>query len=212
MKRVRVELEDADGYVYVLPSLVYARDYLGISRATMDSVCDRDIRVGGFLVRKSESESEETNEKELPRKVGTERRRIRQEVIAWREGGEAVKFPSFSDAARTAGCREVTIRQALRRGAKAGGWYWEKAEGSRRECRDWYPGMPVAFKFRANAMLNGREVEKKERKSAEDIEQMEWAKVGVSDNEGWHEYLNKCIWEELTPPLADKVTDDYGIF
>lgn len=211
MKRVRVELEDADGYIYVLPSLVYAREYLGISRAMMEAVCDRDIRVGGYLVRKSRSA--ETNEKELPRMSGTERRRIRQEVIAWREDGEAIKFPSVSDAARTAGCREVTIRQALRRGAKAGGWFWEKAEGSGRAHRDWYPGMPVAFKFRYNALLNGRPAEKKEKRSEESLEQQEWKKAGVSDNEAWHDYLNKCIWDcEFTPPLADNDTDDYGIF
>lgn len=210
MKRVRVELEDADGYVYVLPSLVYAREYLGISRAQMKEVCDKGIRVLGYLVRKSEEK--DTNERELPRMKGTEHRRVREEVVAWREG-EAIKFPSVADAARVAGCREVTIRQALRREAKAGGWYWEKAEEFEREYKDWCPGMPVVFKFRANAMVGGRPVEKKDNGDSGTVEQQEWKRVKARTAQEWRDYLNKCLWDnEFTPPLADIKEDEYGIF
>ena len=210
MKRVRVELEDADGYVYVLPSLVYAREYLGISRAMMDEVCDKDIRVAGFLVRKSDIQ--ETNERELPRASGIEHRRVRQEVVAFRES-EAVKFPSIADAARVAGCMEVTIRQAMRRNAKAGGWYWMKAGEFSGEYKDWLPGMPVAFKFKRNAIINGKRAPKDEAQDSESLEQQEWRKAKAGNAQEWRDYLNRCLWDnEFTPPLADIKEDDYGIF
>lgn len=210
MKRVRIELEDMDGYVYVLPSLVYAREYLGISRAQMEAVCDRGIRVAGYLVRKSAEK--ETNERDLPRMGGTEHRRVRQEVVAWREG-EAIKFPSVSDAARTAGCREVTIRQAMRRDAKAGGWRWERAENFDKEYKDWCPGMPIVFKFRQNALVEGQPVMKKMKDESMTLEQQEWKRARVGSREEWRDYLNMCLWgTEFTPPLADIKDDDYGIF
>ena len=214
MKRVRIEIEDEHGFVYVLPSLVFAREYLGISRNTMEAVCDKGIRVHGFLVRTSSSR--QTNEKDLPRQWGeVARRRLREEVVAWREG-QAVKFPSVTDAARTAGCREVTIRQAMRREAKAGGWRWTKADEYEGESEDWVPGMPLIFKFKLNAKIDGRLVEEKKSDKdeyGESLEQKEWRRHGCSNNEEWHDYLNKCLWEnEMTPPLADINNDDYGIF
>lgn len=202
MKRVRIELEDEEGYIYVLPSLAFAREYLGISRDTMDAVCDRGIRVAGYLVRKSEEK--ETNERDLPKISGMERRRLREEVIAWREDGEAVKFPSVSVAARIAGCREVTIRQAMRREAKAGGWFWEKAEGSWREYREWCPGMPVAFKFRLNAKMEGMPERRKEVDRSVTLEQREWMKAGVDNARDWRAYLKRTLCEsEFMPPLSD---------
>ena len=143
---------------------------------------------------------------------GTEHRRVREEVVAWREG-EAIKFPSVADAARVAGCREVTIRQALRREAKAGGWYWEKAEEFEREYKDWCPGMPVAFKFKRNAIINGKRAPRKDEQEPRSLEQQEWRKVRANNAEEWRDYLNRCLWDdEFTPPLADIKEDDYGIF
>lgn len=208
MKRVRIELEDMDGYVYVLPSLAFAREYLGISRDTMDAVCDKGIRVAGYLVRKSEEM--ETNERELPKISGMERRRLREEVIAWREGGEAVKFPSVAIAARIAGCREVTIRQAMRREAKAGGWFWEKAQGSWRSCEEWCPGMPIAFKFRPNARMDGQSVHKKTVDKSITLEQREWKRAGIDNAADWRVYLKRLMSEgEFMPPLSDIETEDY---
>ena len=209
-KRVKVELEDADGYVYVLPSLVYAREYLGISRAMMETVCDRNIRVAGYLVRKSYVE--ETNEKDLPRMSGTERRRLRQEVVAFREN-EAVKFPSVPDAARTAGCREVTIRQAMRRNAKAGGWFWEAAEKYYGKTEDWFPGMPIVFCFRKNVRYRGEPPKGPKPKEDITLEQKEWKKAGVKTAREWRDYLWKELWEaEFEQALSENEEEDYGIF
>lgn len=216
MKRVRVELEDGDGYVYVLPSLVYAREYLCISRSTMEAVINRNIRVGGFLVRTSERT--ETNEGELPRLSGgdIEKRRLRQEVVAWRED-MAVKFPSVSQAARIAGCREVTIRQAVRRDARAGGWTWTHAENFTKDCEDWYPGMPITFRFKRNVRPDGTVAGQREKVVEDDsrsLEQKEWEKAGVKTAQEWRDYLWSLAWEmdNYTPPLAEETEDDYGIF
>ena len=209
-KRVRVELEDESGRIFVLPSLIYAREYLGISRTMMEMVCDRDIRVAGYIIRRSYVE--ETNEKELPRIKATEHRRLRQEVVAWREG-EAVKFPSVPDAARTAGCREVTIRQAMRREAKAGGWYWSAAEKFGRPSEDWYPGMPIVFRFRVNARLDGQPPRGPRPQDTLTLEQKEWMRAKCRTRDEWRDLLWKELWEaEFNPPLAEKNKDDYGIF
>lgn len=212
MKRVRVELEDTDGCVYVVPSLVYAREYLGISRAMMDEIIDRGIRVGGFLVRRSEADH--TNEGDLPRhRNGLEGRRLRQEIIAWKEDGSAVKFASVTEAARVAKCREVTIRQAMRRCAKAGGWYWESAKDSHREADNWFPGMEMGFKFRLNAKTEGYVPrEKPAPLNEKTLEQKEWNRAKCGSALEYREYLSKLMWEEMMPPLADLNADDYGIF
>ena len=212
MRRVKVELEDEMGGIYVLPSLVYAREYLGLSRKMLEAVLDKGIRVGGFLVRTSEAE--DTNEWDLPRrKGGTERRRVRLAVVAFK-AGQAVRFPTIEDAARTAGCRDVTIRQAMRREATAGGWRWVKAEEYAGEYEEWYPGMPIDFRFRLNTRIEGQPVRRKPvDESGETEEQKVWRKHGCSNNEEWHAYLKKTMEEgEFDPPLAEPNTDDYGIF
>ena len=214
MKSVRVELEDERGYVYVVPSLIYARAYLGISRAMMESAIDQGIRIGGYLVRTSRAT--DTNEWELPRRKGWEagRLKLRQEVVAWREDGRAVKFPSLADAARVAGCREVTIRQAMYRNAKAGEWNWERADVTTRDYVEWHPGMPLDFKWKLNTKHgDGTPRERPSGDRGLTEEEREWARRGCRDNAEWREHLNKLMWEnEFMPPLADETTDEYGIF
>ena len=211
MKRVKVELEDLDGNVYVVPSLVYAREYLGITRSQMDEICDRNIRIDGFVVRRSSAV--QTNEGDLPRyRDGLKGRKIRQEVVAWKEDGRAVKFASVTEAARVAKCREVTIRQAMRRAAKAGGWFWEYAKDSSRNYEIWYPGMEVSFKFRLNAKVEGYVPKKRPDHCIKTLEEQEWARVGCKNALQYREYLSRTMWEEMTPPLVEKDEDDYGIF
>ena len=197
-----------DGETYVLPTKSLARDYLHISSSTMKFAVDSGTLIHGFHLEYTEGE-DEYNLDNLPRlDIGYARPAIvfgKKSIVATNPAGAMVRFKSSVEAAAAAGCGKSTIKNAVHRHGRAGGWLWESYDADiHRDAEPYTPDMKLEFKFKfVDQAVNSRVKEKPDPAlvrrnvsgASSETEAQTWAKAGCTTREEYRAYLDRCLWE-----------------